>query len=306
MAVAASTFSGVDLSTIPAPDVVETLAFETVLANWVTTFQSFCTAAGIDYTAILESDPAYKLLEAGAYQEVVLRQRVNDAARAVMVAYAAGPDLDNLAALVDVERFVLTPGNPATGVVEVDETDTALRQRIVLAPQGFSVAGPEGAYVFFAKSADPSIQDVSVTTPTPGNVVITVLGNAATGIPTAAALAAVTTRLSATNVRPVTDNVTVQAATAINYALAAAITFIPGYDQTATLANAQTSVAAYLAKNFALGAAHTIAGLNAALFVPGVKNIAITSPAADVVPTLAQAAICTGVTLTTANPATES
>ena len=304
MAVAASTFTGVDLSTVAFPGVVETLDFETVLANWLATFQTFAANAGIDYTAILESDPAYKLLEAGAYQEIILRQRINDAAKGVLIAYAAGPDLDNLAALMDVERFILTPANPALGIAEVDESDAALRQRVVLAPQGFSVAGPEGAYVFFAKSADPSIQDVSVATPAPGTVVITVLGNAATGIPTAGALAAVTAKLSASTIRPLTDNVVVQAATIIDYALAAAITFVPGYDQASVLAAAQAGAQAYQAANFGLGQAHTLAGLTAALFVPGVKNITITSPGADQVPTMAQAAICTGIALT--NAGTES
>jgi phage-related baseplate assembly protein len=298
MAVAASTFTGVDFSKVPAPAVVETLSFETVLANWLATFQTRCVAAGIDYTAILESDPAYKLLEAGAFQEVVLRQRINDAAKAVMVAYAAGADLDNLAALVDVERYILTPGNPAAGTAEVDEGDTALRQRVVLAPQGYSVAGPEGAYVFFAKSADPTIQDVSIDTPTAGTVLVTVLGNAATGVPSDAALAAVTAKLTATSVRPLTDNVVVQAVTPVDYDLAATITFIPGYDQATVTANARAGLAAYLATNFALGAAHTLSGLSAAMFVAGVKKIAITAPGADVVPTLAQAAICTSITLT--------
>jgi hypothetical protein len=44
-----------------------------------------------------------------------------------------------------------------------DETDEELRERIRLAPSQFSVAGPTGAYKFFAKSAHPSIVDVSVT-----------------------------------------------------------------------------------------------------------------------------------------------
>lgn len=298
MAIAASTFTGVDLSTVPAPAVVETLNFEVVLANWLATFQSLCTAAGIDYTAILESDPAYKLLEAGAYQELVLRQRVNDAARAVMVAYARGADLDNLAALVDVERLIITPADPLLGIAEVDETDTALRQRVILAPQGYSVAGPEGAYVFFAKSADPTVQDVSVDTPTAGTVLVTVLGNTSTGVPSSDALAAVTAKLNDRTIRPLTDTVVIHAASPVDYALAATVTFLPGYDQPTVLAHARTGLNAYLAANFALGAAHTLSGLSAAMFVTGVKKIAITAPGADVVPTLAQAAICTAITLT--------
>lgn len=300
MAVSASTFTGVDFAALPPPAVVEALSFETILANWLVTFQTLCRQSGIDYTAVLESDPAYKLLEAGAYQEMVLRQRVNDAAKAVLVAYAQGADLDNLAALVDVQRFVVTPADPAHGVAEVDESDVALRQRTVLAPQGYSVAGPEGAYVFFAKSADPTIQDVSVSTPSAGTVLVTVLGTAANGAPTSAALAAVTSKLASANIRPLTDSVVVNAATVLNYSLAAAITFVPGYDQATALAQASAGLAVYQAKNFALGAAHTLAGLIDAMFVTGVKNIAISAPSADVVPTYQQTALCTSISLTPA------
>ena len=82
MAVSSSDFNGVDLSTLPAPAVVETLSFEATYAAWLASFQGYCTAAGIDYTAILESDPAIKVLQAGAYRETVMRQRLNDAAHA--------------------------------------------------------------------------------------------------------------------------------------------------------------------------------------------------------------------------------
>jgi len=48
------------------------------------------------------------------------------------------------------------------------ETDDHLRARIQQAPNRFSVAGPTGAYRFWALSADPSIIDVSITTQVPG------------------------------------------------------------------------------------------------------------------------------------------
>jgi phage-related baseplate assembly protein len=43
------------------------------------------------------------------------------------------------------------------------EADEDLRQRIVLAPESFSVAGPELAYVFHARSAHPDVLDASAT-----------------------------------------------------------------------------------------------------------------------------------------------
>ncbi|MGH7879103.1 MAG: baseplate J/gp47 family protein, partial [Candidatus Binataceae bacterium] len=55
------------------------------------------------------------------------------------------------------------------------ETDDHLRTRIQAAPNEFSVAGPEGAYRFFALGADPAIVDAQVVSPAPGQVTVFVL-----------------------------------------------------------------------------------------------------------------------------------
>lgn len=298
MAVASSDFSGVDLSRLPAPDVVETLSFETLLGQWLTSFQGYCTEAGIDYSAILESDPAYKLLEAGAYRELVLRQRVNDAAKAVMVAYAQGGDLDQLAALMDVEREILTPADPANGIDEIDEADDDLRRRTVLAPQSYSVAGPEGAYLFHALSADPTITDVSIDSPSPGQVLVTVLVADGNGTPAQAVLDAVTARLNADSIRPLTDEVIVAGAVPLDYAIAATLTFFASAARSVALAAAQTALAAYVASCRKLGVAITRAGIIGALMVDGVENVALPSPPADIAPGKQQVGNCTAMTVT--------
>ena len=53
----------------------------------------------------LESDPANKVLEVAAYREMLIRQRVNEAACGVMVAFATGSDLDHLAAFYPEKRL---------------------------------------------------------------------------------------------------------------------------------------------------------------------------------------------------------
>ncbi|MRT52098.1 baseplate assembly protein, partial [Xylella fastidiosa subsp. multiplex] len=62
---------------------------------------------------------------------------------------------------------------------------------IVLAPEGYSVAGPEGAYIYHAISAHADVLDVSATSPTPGDVIITVLSRSANGQPSQDVLDAV-------------------------------------------------------------------------------------------------------------------
>ncbi len=89
----------IDLSQLPAPALVEVLDYESLLAERKATLISLYPEEqreAIARTLSLESEPLVKLLQENAYREVILRQRVNDAARAVMVAFATGSDLDQL------------------------------------------------------------------------------------------------------------------------------------------------------------------------------------------------------------------
>lgn len=75
-------------------------------------------------------------------------------------------DLNRLAALMNVARLQLDHGDRANNVPPPPpayEDDTSLRTRLVLRPEGFSVAGPEGAYIYHARSADGDVLDASAT-----------------------------------------------------------------------------------------------------------------------------------------------
>ncbi|MCB5320437.1 baseplate assembly protein, partial [Yersinia massiliensis] len=91
----------IDLSQLPAPLVVESLDYETLLTERKAAFIALYPLEEQDavmQTLTLESEPITKLLQESTYRELVLRQRVNEAAQAVMVAYANGSDLDQLGA----------------------------------------------------------------------------------------------------------------------------------------------------------------------------------------------------------------
>ncbi|TAE85068.1 MAG: baseplate assembly protein, partial [Verrucomicrobia bacterium] len=210
-----STFTQIDLSTLPAPNVIEELSFESIFSAMLADLQARDPA----FSALVESDPAYKILEVAAYRELLVRQRVNDAARAVMLAYATGADLDQLGALLGVARFELEPADneAVPPVPAVMESDTEFRRRIQLSLEGFSVAGPRGAYIFHGLSADPNVLDISATSPDPGEVVITVLSRLGNGSASNDLLDAVEARLNADEIRPLTDLVTVQSASIVNF-----------------------------------------------------------------------------------------
>lgn len=96
------------------------------------------------------------------------------------------------------------------------EADAEYAERIRLAPNSFSVAGPEKSYVFHAKSVSPAIIDVKVDSPTPGEVDVYVLLTDGT-LPTSDTLEQIEEYLSAEEIRPLTDYVVVKAPTASNY-----------------------------------------------------------------------------------------
>lgn len=102
-----------ELAALPAPDVVEELSFDDIFSAVLTEFKTRCP----EFSALLESDPAIKVLEVAAYREMLLRNRINVAARAQMLAFSSGDDLDHLGAFYGVARLV-------------GEGDEALRRRI--------------------------------------------------------------------------------------------------------------------------------------------------------------------------------
>ena len=292
----AGSFTAVDLSQLAAPDVVETLDYEAILAAMVADLQSRDPA----FTALVESDPAFKILEVAAYRETLIRQRVNDGAKAVMLAYAGGADLDQIAANYNVERLVLDPGDPDAipPVAPTLESDTALRRRVQLSFEGFSTAGPVGAYVFHALGADPDVLDVSVASPNPGDVVVSVLSRQGDGTASAGLISAVDAVLSSDTVRPLTDNVTVQSATIVTYSVTAVLTVLPGPDGSVVLAQAPAALDADIAETQRLGRDVTRSGLFAALHQPGVQNVSLTAPAADIVIDADEASFCSATSVT--------
>lgn len=289
-----SAFSAVNLSLLTPPDAVEALDFETIFSSMLADLRTRDPA----FTALVESDPAIKILEVAAYRELILRQRVNDAVKAVMPAYAKGNDLDHIAALFGVARLTVTPADPETGAPAVNESDDDFRRRMVLAPEGYSVAGPEGAYIFHALTADADVLDASVESPEPGEVLVSILSRTGDGEPAPEVVAAVANYLENGSVRPLTDHVTVQAAEIIPYAVEAEITTFVGPDAAVVIAAAEARLAEYVALSHRLGRDITLSGLYAALHVEGVQNVELVAPGADIEVAPNQAAFCTGMAVT--------
>ena len=229
------------------------------------------------YSNLLESDPAMILLEVCAYRELLLRNRINEAAKATMLAYATESDLENLAASLGVQRLA-------------QETDDQLRQRVQLAPEAFTNAGSIGAYTFHALSASSDIKSVSVKSPNPGEVLVTILSKTEDGTASSELLDAVLEKLSEEDVRPLTDQVSVQSAEIINYSVEAVITVYSGPSSAVVETEALAALDKFLDDRHSIGKLVALSGIYDALHVDGVKKVQLITPTEDVITTDEQAA----------------
>lgn len=98
------------------------------------------------------------------------------------------------------------------------EDDDAYANRIQEAPEGYSTAGPGGAYEFHAKKASQNVADVKALKTAPGEVTVYLLMQGG-ALPTDEEKNKVLTALNADEVRPLTDLVHVSEPEQVPYSL---------------------------------------------------------------------------------------
>ena len=293
----------IDLSQLPPPVVVEPLDFETLFAQRKAAFIAMYPEdeqEEIARTLELESEPITMLLEENCYRELLLRQRVNEAARAVMLAYSTDSDLDNLAVNFNVERLTIQEEDDSvTPPIEaVMESDPDLRTRTQQAFEGLSVAGPTAAYEFWGRSADGRVADISAVSPTPACVTISVLSREGDGTASDDLLSVVAAALNDEEVRPVADRVTVQSAEIVPYQIDATLYIYPGPEAEPVRQASEQQLQAYIAAQNRLGRDIRLSAIYAALHVEGVQRVELAQPVADTVLSDYQASHCTEYTIT--------
>lgn len=255
------------LSALPAPAIVEPLSFEGIFGELAAEFVSRYPI----FNALLESDPVVKLLEVAAYRELLLRNRINAAARANLLAFATRSDLDHLAAFYGVERLV-----DANGVIEEDE---ALRLRTRSRIVGFANAGGAAHYRYWALSAANEVVDVEVDSPEPGRVRISVL-TAGDTVPEAV-LDAVRTVVLRDDIRVLTDTVDVVPAELLPVTVSARIWLTPDAPME-TLSAVEAIFVSSLAGSAGLGWDLTRSWIIGQLQRPGVQRVELVSPTTDI------------------------
>ncbi|ESP95489.1 baseplate assembly protein [Pseudoalteromonas luteoviolacea] len=263
--------TAIELAKLPPPQVIEALSYDEIYKQ-----MEQALLEKLPDHALLASDPAIKLIEVASYRELLLRQRINDAAKSVMLAFSQGDDLDHLGALFGVGR-------------DADEADERYRQRIPLSLESYSMAGTRGAYEYHTLSANDQVKDVYVDSEQPGYVNIYALINTMTETQANAIKADIDARLNDEDIRPITDKVVTQWVMPTKAALSAQIYLNIGANKQQVELTILQALDAFMAMNCKLGMEIPHSGIIDSLHQPGVRKVKLLTPTEDLQPSVNQA-----------------
>lgn len=237
-----------------------------------------------EYEGLLfESDPIVKMLEVAAYKVVELKNNANEKYKQMMLKFATGNNLENIAANTGVTRLVIHEGDPNANppIPPTLESDDDLRERAFNAPERFTVAGPSGAYEQLAKDADGRVKDAVCLPHTPEAGSVTIVITSRTGSVDESLKTSVDDYLSADERRPVNDKVIVSAARAKAVTIALGITYYTNSDFAKVNREIRTAFNA-LFESRKIGEPMTLNEIHHVARVNGVQNVKITTPSTDI------------------------
>lgn len=252
-----------NLEELGNPQVIEELSLDEILRQ----MKQKLIEIDEKYTAYVESDPLVKLIEVAAYRELLLRQRVNQAAKSNLLAFATGSDLDNLADFYDVKR-------------RENETDDELRERVRAKIVGWSSAGSREAYRYHALNSDPRVKEANADSPEPGVVRISILSKEDGGVVSKDLLETVTKYMLREDIKMLTDTVKVVPCNLIDIDVRAKIILMSS-TPIEFLSTIKTSFKKNFEKIVGLGGSISRSWIISNLFLDGVKDVQLLSPVAD-------------------------
>lgn len=207
--------------------------------------------------------------------------------------YAAG----TVVKILDPLAYVSTVENiDATGGGSDVETDEQLRERVRLAPSQFSTAGSRGSYEFHAKSANAAISDISVSSPTPGTVLIVPLTE--TGETPQQVINDVYNVCSAERVRPLTDTVIVAAPVRKDYRIVVNVVLFENSDATSAQNDIMTALTGYITeKRQRLGLDIVRSQISKIAKIESAYDVEVVEPAANMEVSAQEYTNCTNITV---------
>ena len=261
--------------------VLEDLDAETILGQRMTRFKELWAfydppaAAQYDVEQ-LEFDPIKINQELCTYFEILLRDRVNQAARSITLAYAIGTDLDAIAS-----RY---PG----GIPRLPgESDDRYRRRIWLSPNTLSPHGTAEAYEFWALTALPELRDVTAIRSVmhdyyPTILITCLLNDYDQPAPTQEQLIRIRSYIQSLSRQGLTDVISVNPPKVKEVKYRISIWLFPGTVVDQTVAKMRTNLEKLIADQYWLGHDHTHTAIHASCALQGVHHVEITEPVDDV------------------------
>ncbi len=273
----------INLDNVPLPKAVETLSIQGILDASIAEINrrdnSFAEALQS------EGEPVRILLQAMAYREFLIRQRINDSAEAVFLATATGTDLDNLAAFWGLQRRTVTSGSTMRL-----ENDSDFRTRVVQSSAALSVAGSQSSYEALATASNDLIFRSSARRTSPGAVTVTLLPyiDQESSVITSEIQTQVVQYLQERS--PMTDTITVEVASIVDVQVTAAITLYAGPDSGAVETQIKANLQNLAQDRYAIGQSLPANIIIGSMYIQGVTNtITLSAPATDTSASVSQA-----------------
>lgn len=276
----------IDLSQLPAPQAIEEISFEAIFEREKQKLIALCPEhirTAIAATLELESEPLTIDLQQRAYAEMLLRTRINEAARATYLAFATGSDLDHIAASRGLSRKIIQEADEQASppIPEIKESDTALRKRVQMHPEKFAAAGPRAAYKAHALDVD-GVADANPIRPKAGTVRVYIKAHANNGIADASLLARVKEYLSAEERRPLCDTVEVESGSLKNITIRYQTRYQSQLGKDVVQSEQQKALDVLFSEHAHLGARIALSKIIGALDVAGAEKVILHEPAADI------------------------
>ncbi|GAA5097390.1 baseplate assembly protein [Wohlfahrtiimonas larvae] len=267
----------VNLNGLPEPTFFYDINYENELKNLQDEFLKLNPSYE---DLLLESDPINKTLQVFAYKAVLLKSEVNEKLKQCLLKYATAENLDQVAANSVTQRLP-------------NESDESLRYRASIAPEGFTCAGPSGAYEYHALNVSSDVMHATVLAHTPiqGYVTVVLLSHSNFGEASEELRDQVWNHLSAEEVRPLCDTVHVEKAIFKDTEIIIKATYFEGSDKDEVNARILKSLEYLSELNATERKAKdifkpkemlTVNQIHQAARVAGVQNIEVISPKTDI------------------------
>ncbi|WP_455466229.1 baseplate assembly protein [Bartonella sp. B39] len=255
---------------LPLPQVIEELSVEAILEQKRTRLTELFAAHHIPYNVEKTAyDPVVIQLQAAAYEELLLRQRINEVARDNLLEFARATSLDHLGEFHGVTRLL-------------DEEDARFRYRIRLNRQGHSTGGTAPHYQYFALSSDIHVKDVFVYRVGKSPVIhVALFSDSPSGLADEALIAKVQAALDSPHVKMTNDTILVKSAVQRMINVSADLWLLPD-ERPLVLERAVQNLREEWARAQKLGRDLSLSWILSRLMVEGVHHVNITQPCEDI------------------------